>query len=87
MPTVFERLILLKRFILSLLLCAMLITPVCAEPSDVSTAESTFFTESEADGIQQEKTGMHPIVWVFAAGGVGALALITVIINMGKQKR
>lgn len=65
-------------------MAAMLVTPVFAEHEQT---ESTFFTQSEAEGIQQEKTGMHPIVWVFAAGGGGALAIIAVIINMGKQKK
>lgn len=64
----------------------MLVTPVFAEPSDAAKAESTFFTQSEADAVEQKKTGMHPIVWVFAAGGVGALTVMAVIIKMGKQK-
>lgn len=81
----------MKRYVIALMLMlCMGASPVFADASSRAPAaesvEEPFFTSSEADALTGNKEGMHPVVWVFAAGGVGALAVIAVIIRMGKQQ-
>ena len=81
----------MKKIILSFCLAfALGLIPVSAEKAtetEASSTQSAFFTQSEADALEGNKVKMHPVVWVFVAGGVGALALTAVIVNMGRNKR
>ena len=77
-----------KTAVAALFMLLMLLTPTAsAEKAESAVGEDLFFTESEAENIEDIDRSPHPVVWVFVAIGAASIAAIGVLTYVNRRQR